>query len=165
MVPIHLYPAVRDNSTLREAVAVIEHAQLEVKFRKSLPRVLLVFDGIDVLVGTVRRRDIMRGLEPKFLVSKPLEYRMKLFDVQVDPNLADLYYDRVVDGVREQADRPVSDVMRPIDSILAADDTLLKALYELVSYDLSLIPVVEEGQLVGVLRSVDAFQALADMLK
>lgn len=165
MVPIHLYPSVRDNSTLREAVAVIENAQLEVKFRKSLPRVLLVFDGIDVLVGTVRRRDIMRGLEPKFLVSKPLEYRMKLFDVQVDPNLSDLYFDRVVDGVREQADRPVSDVMRPIDTILTADDTLLKALYELVSYDLSLIPVVEEGQLVGVVRSVDAFQALADMLK
>lgn len=164
MIPVERYPSVRDHATLREAVAVIENAQIEVQLRKSLPRALLVFDAIQVLVGYVRRRDIMRGLEPRFLVSQPLEYRMKLFDVAIDPNLSELSYDRVVQGIREQADRPVSDVMRPIEAMLSADDHVMKAIYEMVAQDLTLIPVVEQGRLVGVVRSVDAFHELARLL-
>ena len=96
MIPVTRYPSVRDNATLRDAIEVIVSAELEVDLKKSLPRVILVFDGIDVLVGYIRRRDIMRGLEPNFLVSQPLEYRQKLFDVSVDPNLSELTHDRVV---------------------------------------------------------------------
>lgn len=164
MIPIDEYPRVRDLAPLRQAVEIIEKAHLEVKRRKSLPRCLLVFDAIGVLVGYVRRRDIMRGLEPKFLVSRPLEYRRKLFQVDVDPNLSELTYDRVVKGIREQASRPVSDVMRPIETILSADDHVMKAIYEMVALDLSLIPVIEDRQLVGVVRSVDAFHEMAQVL-
>jgi len=164
MIPVERYPSVRDRATLREAVQVIETAQLEVALRKSLPRVLLVFDEIEVLVGYVRRRDIMRGLEPKFLVSQPLAYRKKLFDVAVDPNLSELSYDRVVRGLREQAERPVSDVMQPIETIINADDHVMKAVYEMVSLDLTLIPVVDGGRLVGVIRSVDVFRELSTLL-
>jgi predicted transcriptional regulator len=164
MIPVEQYPSVRDNATLRDAIAKIEEAQLEVDLRKSLPRVLLVFDEIDVLVGTVRRRDIMRGLEPKYLLSQPLEYRRKLFDIEVDPNLSELSYDRMIRGIREQASRQVSDVMRPIDAILDADDHVMKAIQEMVVQDINLIPVLQEGELVGVVRSVDVFHYLAQLL-
>ena len=165
MVPLEQYPSVRDNCTLREAVAVIESAQLEVDLRKSLPRALLVYDEIDVFVGYVRRRDIMRGLEPRSLVSRPLEYRKKLFDVAIDPNLSELSYDHVVKGIREQGDRPVSDVMRPIEATIEADDHVMKAIYEMVSLDLNIIPVLQDGQVVGVVRSVDVFHELALLLR
>ena len=164
MIPVAQYPSVRDNTTLRNAIRVIVGAVLEVDLRKSLPRVLLVFDGINVLVGTVGRRDIMRGLEPSFLVSQPLEYRKKLFDVAGDPNLAELSYDHVVKGIRAQAERPVSDVMRPIKATLDAEDHVGKAIYEMVSLNVSLIPVLRERQLVGVVRSVDVFHELAELL-
>ncbi|UCC84688.1 MAG: CBS domain-containing protein [Gemmatimonadota bacterium] len=165
MIPVEQYPSVRDNATLREAIAKIEEAQLEVELRKSLPRSLLVFDEIDVLVGTVRRRDIMRGLEPKYLLSKPLEYKKKLFDIDVDPNLAELSYDRVVRGIREQSNRPVSDVMQPIPAILDAEDHVMKAVQAMVALDVNLIPVLREGKLVGVVRSVDAFHDLAQLVR
>lgn len=165
MIPVDKYPSVRDNATLREAIVKIEKAQLEVELRKSLPRVLLVFDEINVLVGTVRRRDIMRGLEPKFLLSKPLEYKKKLFDIAVDPNLAELSYDRVVRGIRDQANRPVSDVMRPIEAILDAGDHVMKAVQEMVALDVTLIPVLENRKLVGVVRSVEVFHELAQLVR
>jgi predicted transcriptional regulator len=165
MIPVEQYPSVRDNATLREAIATIEEAQLEVELRKSLPRVLLVFDEINVLVGTVRRRDIMRGLEPKYLLSKPLEYKKKLFDIDVDPNLAELSYDRVVRGIREQANRPVSDVMLPIATVLDAEDHVMKAVQAMVALDVNLIPVLQEGKLVGVVRSVDVFRDLAQLVR
>ncbi len=164
MIPVAKYPSVRDNTTLRNAIKVIVSAVLEVELRKSLPRVLLVFDERDVLVGTVGRRDIMRGLEPSFLVSQPLEYRKALFDVAVDPNLAEFSYDRVIKGIRAQAERPVSDVMRPIKATLDAEDHVGKAIYEMVSFNVSLIPVLREKQLVGVVRSVDVFHELAKLL-
>jgi CBS domain-containing protein len=165
MIPVDQYPSVRDNATVRDAIAVMESAELEVDLKKSLPRVILVFDGIDVLVGYVRRRDIMRGLEPNFLVSQSLEYRQKLFDVSIDPNLVELSYDRVVKGIRSQAERPVSDVMRPLEAIVDADDHVMKAVYEMVSLNVSLLPVLHEGNLVGVVRSVDVFRELADLLR
>jgi predicted transcriptional regulator len=165
MIPIDQYPSIRDRASLRDAIAVMKSAQLEVGLRKSLPRVLLVFDEIQVAVGYLRRRDIMRGLEPKFLVSQPMDYRKKLFDIAVDPNLSELSHDRVVKEIREQAERPVSDVMCPIETIFDANDSVMKAVYEMVSLDLALIPVVEKGHLVGVIRSVDVFQELTKLLE
>ena len=165
MIPVDQYPSVRDNATVRDAIAVMEGSQLEVDLKKSLPRVILVFDGIDVLVGYVRRRDIMRGLEPNFLSNQPLDYRLKMFDVSIDPNLVELSYDRVVEGIRSQAERPVSDVMRPLEAIVNADDHVMKAVYEMVSLNVSLLPVLHEGNLVGVVRSVDVFRELADLLR
>jgi CBS domain-containing protein len=165
MIPLAEYPSVRDSATLREVIDVTLHAELEVGRKRSLPRVILVFDGIDVLVGYVRRRDIMRGLEPSFLVSQPLEYRQKLFDVSVDPNLSEVMYDRVVQGIQSQAGRLVSEVMRPFEATIEADDHLMKAIYEMVSLNVSLIPVLHEGQLVGVVRSADVFRELAELLR
>ncbi len=164
MIPIEQYPSVRDTATLREAVAAIEGVQLEVDLRKSLPRVLLVFDAIDVMVGYVRRRDIMRGLEPRSMVSQPLDYRKKPFDVGIDPNLSELSYDRALKGILEQAERPVTEVMRPNEVLIDSEDHLMKAVYEMVSNNLSHLPVIQDGHLVGVVRSVDVFHELAQLV-
>jgi predicted transcriptional regulator len=41
----------------------------------------------------------------------------------------------------------------------------MKAVYEMVSLNVSLIPVLHGGNLVGVVRSVDVFRELADLLR
>lgn len=173
MILLDEYPWVRIDDTLGQAIRVIEDSQLKVGRRASLPRVLLVFDHDDELVGVVRRRDIMRGLEPDFLVSQPLEYRVKLFEVGQDPHLTELSTDlsrevdleRVMKGLRAQAGRPVGDVLRPIPTSLGPEDQVMKAVYEMVSLNQSLIPVVEDDKVIGVLRSVDVFHELALLLE
>lgn len=165
MVPIADYPSVRDTATLREAVRVIERARLEVKLRKSLPRVLLVYDAIDLMVGYIRRRDIMRGLEPNHLLSKPLDYSKKPFDVGVDFNLAELSFESVAKAVRKQAERSVRDIMQPNETTVDADDHIMKVVQEMVALDVPLIPVLEGGKLVGVVRSVDVLRELARMME
>ena len=164
MVPVDQYPSVRDTDTLGQAIAVISAAELDMEGRVSQPRLLLVFDAIDVLVGYARRRDIMRGLEPQFLVNQPLKYRKMDFAVPADPNLSELPYDRTVSRIRQQANRPVSDVMLPIPTIIDADDHLMKAIHEMVTMNLYLIPVIHEKKLVGVVRSVDMIHELAQLL-
>ena len=115
-------------------------------------------------MGTARRRDIMRGLEPEFLLGRPIESRKTMFDVKVDPNLSELSYDKLLDGIRRQAERPISDVMRPIVATVDYEDHLVKIIYEMVDRGLSLLPVLKEGKVAGVVRSVDAFREIAEIL-
>ena len=164
MIPMDVYPYIPQWYTLKQAMKVLESSKLEVEGRQSLPRSLLVFDEEYNMVGYVRRRDIMRGLEPKFLVSEPLSYRKKLFDVKIDPNLSELSFDKVVKGMREQAAREVSEVMRPVEVTIFHDDHLMKAVYEMVSYSVSLIPVIKDQQVIGVIRSADVFHQLSKIL-
>jgi CBS domain containing-hemolysin-like protein len=164
MIPLDDYPHLPVWSTLREAIELIHKAQLTVRGRKSLPRSILLFDLDGSIAGMVRRRDIMRGLEPNFLISRPLDYRMKLFDVSIDPNLSELPHDKVVKGIREQADRPVADVMRPIKCTVNHDEHIIKAAYEMVNNRVTLIPVLQEGKVVGVVRTVDVFRDLAEIV-
>ena len=164
MIPLDDYPHLPVWTTMLEAIRMMHESQLDHQGRKSLPRVILLFDLDGSVAGTVRRRDLMRGLEPKFLVSQPLEYRMKLFDVQVDSNLSELPFDKVVKGIREQVDRPVTDVMRPLGRTIDFDDHILKAVYEMVNNSLSILPVLQNGKVVGVIRTVDVFHQLAELV-
>ncbi|RJP17506.1 MAG: CBS domain-containing protein [Candidatus Abyssobacteria bacterium SURF_5] len=164
MIPLDQYPHVSHKAALREVVEVMERSQLNVGGRNSLPRIVLVFDSEGKLVGQVRRRDILRGLEPDFLSSKPMQYRKKLFDVKVDPNLAELSYDHVLEGLGKRAERPVSDVMLPVVETVDFNDHIVKVIYELVDNNLSLLPVVKEGKVVGVVRSVDVLHEVAQLL-
>ncbi len=164
MIPLDKYPHVLLTCTIREVVALMEESQINIESRTSLPRVVLVFDAANELMGVVRRRDILRALEPDFLSSRPMEYRKKLFDVKVDPNLAELTYDRVLEGIQKRAERPVSDVMLPIAVKVDHADHIVKVIYEMVDNNLSLIPVLNEGKVVGVVRSVDVLHEVAQIL-
>jgi len=164
MIPLEDYPHLPVWSSLLEAVEMMHRAELEVRGRKSLPRIILLFDLNGSIAGTVRRRDLMRGLEPRFLVSKPLEYRRKLFDVDIDPNLSELSFDKVVKGIRARVNRPVTDIMHPIEITIDFDDHIMKAVYEMVSYSLSILPVLRNNKVVGVIRTVDVFHELAEFV-
>jgi CBS-domain-containing membrane protein len=140
---------------------LIETSELERDGRKSLPRVVLVFDEKYQLMGMVRRRDILRGLEPDFLSQKPISYRRKLFDVKVDPNLSEISFDKIIFGVRERAERPVSEVMIPIETTVDYEDHIVKVIYEMNQHDLSILPVLRDNKVVGVVRTVDVFHEIA----
>jgi CBS-domain-containing membrane protein len=164
MIPLDNYPHLPYWFTLRQAMVEIQNFQLEVAGKKSLPRLVLVFDEAYQLLGTARRRDIMRGLEPPFLLSKTRKYRMKLFDIDVDPNLSELSYDKMVESIRKQAERPISDVMQPIKATIGLDDHLLRAVSTFVEHDISVIPVLQDQKVVGVVRTVGVFNELAKLV-
>jgi len=164
MIPLDSYPHIPYWFTLRQAIVEMQNFQLEVEGKLSLPRYLLVFDEAYQLLGTARRRDIMRGLEPPFLVSKTRKYRMRVFDIEVDPNLAELSYDKLVQSIRKQAERPVSDVMQPITATIQHDDHVMRAVSLFVEHNISLIPVLKDDKVAGVIRTVGFFNELARLV-
>ncbi len=164
MIPLDEYPHIPYWFTLRQATAELEKSEVVIEGRTSLPRAVLIFDEKYQLMGMARRRDIMRGLEPEFLMGRPIETRKTIFDVKVDPNLSELSYDKLLTGIRKQAERPIGEVMRPIVATVDSEDHLIKIIYEMVDRGLSILPVLKEGKVVGVVRSVDAFREIAEIL-
>ena len=66
MIPLEDYPHIPYWFTLRQAMAIVREAA--VKFEGSFePRAVLVFDEKYQLMGILTLRDIITGLEPKFL--------------------------------------------------------------------------------------------------
>ena len=56
------------------------------------------------------------------------------------------------------------DVMIPIMVTINASDHVIKAMYEMVDHNVSVIPVVRDEKVVGVLRSNDLFHEMARLL-
>lgn len=166
MIPSGDYPYISSWDTLLEAMIKITDSHLEINGVKSLPRFLLVYDKDLKLAGIVRRRDILRGLEPKFLTEMPFEERESLFDAKDDPGMSAIDNKKIMKGVIEHSGRPVSDVMleHPNDASVDFDDHIFKAAYEMNKHSISLLPVYKDGKLAGVLRSVEVFQHIADVL-
>ena len=110
----------------------------------------------------------MRGLEPGLLRSKPPDLPMAHFHVALDHHLTelsgDLSSEEVLKGLRRECDRPITDIMRSISTTLRPDDQLMKAVFEMVSLNESLIAVVEGEEILGVVRSVDVLYELAELL-
>jgi len=165
MIPIERYPNVFHTATLRQAIEILENASLEVHGRKSLPRALIVFDEKFHPLGIVRRRDIMLGLEPKFMRSMSLKTRKDLFQIEVDPDLEELSQGRFAEAVKEQALQPVSTIMQPIKSTVEHDDRLAKVVFKIIKQDINLLPVLKDGEVVGVVRTVDVFREIAKLLE
>lgn len=164
MIPLSEYPHIHYKSTLKQAIEKMEKSVINVDGRLSLPRALLVFDEENQLIGIVRRRNILRGLEPDFLKTMAIPHRRKLFDIDVDPNLVDLSSGKMAEAIKKQAERPVSEVMIPIGSTVNHDDQLAKVIYKMVSIDMALIPVLKEDKVVGVIRTVELFREIANLL-
>jgi len=164
MIPLDEYPHIPEQFTLGQAIMEMERAHIEIAGRRSLPRLLLVFNKENQLAGIIRRRDLLRGLEPRFLRHKPRDERTRLFDVGVDPNLLELSADRLIKDMQKRANRPVTKVMKTKVITIDYDDHLIKAVYTLVENDITSLPVVKDNQVVGVVRTVELFHEIAQLV-
>ena len=62
MIPLDKYPHIPYWFSVREAIAIVYHSELEINNRTSPARAALVFNEEYNLLGVVRRRDILSGL-------------------------------------------------------------------------------------------------------
>ena len=155
MIPLEDYPHIPYWYTLRQAMAIVREAT--VKFEGAFePRAVLVFDEKYQLMGILTLRDIITGLEPKFLQETSL--------VKMDPSLTVLLGDFCGPKMKEQSQRPVSEVMSPIKVTVNAGDPITKPLYLMIKENIGLIPVMQSGKVAGMLRLSDLFGEISKMV-
>jgi CBS domain-containing protein len=158
MIPLDKYPHIPYWFTMRQALAEMEHTEFDIGGRRSLPRVVLVFDEEYNLLGIVRRRDILRGIEPEFLAKlMGGGGKKKLLGKKEDLTGPE----KITDSIKKSVERPVSDVMMRLESAVDIDDNIMEVASKIVDNNVSLIPVLKDGEVVGVVRTVELIHEIA----
>jgi CBS domain-containing protein len=155
MIPLEDYPHIPYWFTLRQAMAIVREAAI--KFEGSFePRAILVFDEKYQLMGMLTLRDIIKGLEPRFMHETAL--------VKSDPNLTVLMGDLFGPGMREASQKPVSEVMSPIKITVQGSDPIAKALFLMIKEGVGVMPVIQDSKVAGMVRLSDLFKEISDMV-
>ncbi|MBD3166046.1 CBS domain-containing protein [bacterium] len=163
MVPLDNYPHIPYWFTLRQAIAEMESSPITKDGQTTMARMILVFDEKYRLLGLVRRRDILRGLEPAYMLDSPHAKR-EYFKLDVDENLGEMLSDQGYEKIRQNAETAISEVMQPILGSVNAEDSLLKLIKEMVMHDYHMLPVLKDGSVAGVVRTVDVLREVAKVI-
>jgi len=160
MIDVFEFPHIPYWFTIRQAIGIIKKSLLTSE-KCHHPMAILVFDEKYNLVGTLSLKDILRGLEPKFLKTTT-----KAQVHEEDESGLSLLWDTLFDREsKEAAERPVSEVMIPAKFFVQPGDPITKAAYLMVHKDLVLLPVLEDKKkFVGLVRMIEIFNELSDVI-
>ncbi len=170
MIPVSNYSVTRVDNTLKEAVPALRHLYCEVEWGKCTEaghRTILVLDQADKLVGILDFKSILRVLIPE--IAGGLTARLEALEVTIafaqagSPDLDEArlsFRARVI----KNAETRVGDVMLKIRGTIQGDASLLDALKLMYANKITVLPVYEDDQLVGVIRDSDLFLTVADIL-
>ncbi|MBI4685703.1 MAG: CBS domain-containing protein [Nitrospirae bacterium] len=160
MLDVFDFPHIPYWFTIKQAIGIVKKSLLSNEKRHH-PMAILVFDEKYNLLGTLSLKDILRGLEPKFL--KPTT---KAQVPAEDESGLSLLWDTLFDkGAKEAAEKPVSEVMVPAKFFVKPEDPVTKAAYLMVHNDLVLLPVLEDKKkFVGLVRMVEIFDEISNSI-
>jgi Mg/Co/Ni transporter MgtE len=160
MIGIFEYPHVPYWFSISQAIRIVKVSFLSTK-KYPDPLAILVFDEKYNLMGTLTLKDILRGLEPRFL--KPSE---KAQGMKEDESALSLIWDKLFDqSSKELAEKPVSEIMVPAKHFVEPGDPLTKAAYLMLHHDLILLPVLEDKKkFVGLVRMIEVFDEISNAI-
>jgi CBS-domain-containing membrane protein len=155
MIPLTDYPHIPYWFTIKQAIAIVKKATLGLE-GKHEPTTLLVFDEKYQLMGSLTMKDLIRGIEKKF--SRSGDWMSKEWDTPV------FFEGLFTAGVKEEAQKPVSEIMSPVKETAQPEDSIIKAIYTMMEKDLTLMPVLEKGTVVGVIRLNEIFNEISKLV-
>ena len=160
MTGIFEYPHVPYWFTIGQAIRIVKVSFLSAK-KYPDPMAILVFDEKYNLMGTLTLKDILRGLEPRFL--KPSSTAQVAAE---DESALSLIWDTLFDkSSKDLAEKPVSEIMVPAKYFVEPGDPLTKAAYLMLHHDLILLPVLEnKKKFVGLVRMIEVFDEISNAL-
>jgi len=148
---------IRSNATLRDAFAALRKYQVD---PNHTYRHILVLDETDRLVGQLGMHDLLRGLLPDFL-----QEHGQFEGAQPDhSSLAMIWQDTCDTQCRKTADKPVRSYMGTVKNKVKQDDSLTLAAYFMASSSTSILPVIEDNRVIGVVHLFDVFNAARNVL-
>jgi CBS domain-containing protein len=160
MTGIFEYPHVPYWFTIGQAIRIVKVSFLSTK-KYPDPMAVLVFDEKYNLMGTITLKDILRGLEPRFL--KPSSTAQI---AEEDESALSLIWDTLFDqGSKDFVEKPVSEIMATAKYFVEPNDPITKAAYLMLHHDLILLPVLEnKKKFVGLVRMIEVFDEISNAL-
>lgn len=162
MIGIFEYPHIPYWFSIEQVMKIINVSFISTK-KYPEPLAILVFDEKYNLMGTITLKDILKGLEPRFLKPSLKAQMPELNEKDLTLIWATLFNSES----KSLITRPVSDIMVPADYFVEPDDPITKAAYIILHHDLVLLPVLEnKKKFVGLVRLVEIYaQISSEILK
>ncbi len=158
-IDIFDYPHVPYWFTLKQAIAMISKSMLESE-KCFHPLAILVFDEKYNLMGTLTMKDVLKGLEPKFLTTSTKAQGY----TESTESLSVVWDSLVSDKSKELAERPVSEVMMRIEGHVSSNDPITKAAYLMLRQNTMILPVIDEEKIVGIIRMKEVFEEISKVV-
>jgi CBS-domain-containing membrane protein len=159
MIPLVDYPHIPFWFSVRQAIAMIKAAAAEPHV-KIEPRIVLVFDEKYQLLGYAGFKEMLMGIEPRFLRRPEAAHVQGAKPADLDPLLGMFWKDMFGRGCKEEANKPVKDVMTPVKVTVKAGDPVVKAAYAMIQAGHEIIPVMQDNKVVGIARLDDVFREI-----
>jgi len=158
MIGIFEYPHIPYWFSIGQAIRIVKVSFISTK-KYPEPMAILVFDEKYNLMGTLTLKDILRGLEPRFL--KP---STKAQVPEEDESGLSVIWDSMFNReAKDLAEKPVSEIMVPAKYFVEPGDPVTKAAYQMVHHNLILLPVLEnKKKFVGLVRMVEVFDQISE---
>ena len=162
MVKITEYPHIPYWLSVRDAISMI-HTAYDEKTGTGVPRMVLVFDEKYQLQGILTLKNLLMGIEPGFLRKDEKSPYQGLTHHDYS-SLSTLVEGTFSEKSKEEAEKPVKEVMTPIRATVGGEDSVAKAAFIMLQADVSLVPVMDGEKIAGVLRMSDVFNELTKIL-
>jgi CBS domain-containing protein len=157
MTGIFEYPHIPYWFSISQAIRIIKVSFLDVK-KYLEPIAILVFDEKYNLLGTITLRDILRGIEPRFM--RPTDKAQTY--VTEESELSVIWDSLFNQESKEITMKSVSEIMLPATIFIEPDESVKKAVYLMLHHNLVLLPVLEDKKkLVGIVRMIELFEQIS----
>ena len=163
MIPIAEYPHISASASVCDAISLM-HSSLGEAHKY---RTILVTDDDEHLMGYLSLRDLIRAVGPRYLRKDAPDYKghQPFRAITSDMSaLALIWQEGFSVKIRDEAKKPVKEMMTLIEHSVAVDDPLAKCIYLMLVQNELIIPVADSDRVVGVIRLVDVFECIADAL-
>jgi CBS domain-containing protein len=169
MVPIDNYAVCKESATLKDAISSLRKIYCEVETGECTEaghRALLVIGDNGDLVGMLDFASILKVLVPE--VAGSLSDKLMQLGASIafaEANIEDATDESKLSfqqKVAKNAAIQVKDVMLRSKGQVDSNGSLLDALKSLCGKKITVLPVYEDGKLVGVLRDSDIFLKVAE---
>ncbi len=138
MVPRNQWPQLRAKAQIKDAIRILRILSEDKKLVHGHSTPLVLDDDYNLL-GFIRLIDLLRSVRH---LCEP------------DGKECDL----------GKAIEPISDIVIPFEDKLAPDDSILHALDLMANHGVSILPVIDNKRLQGVVQLADIFQTVAILL-
>ncbi len=166
MIPLDDYPVVSVDSTVKEAILMLSESFLAQREKRH--RTVLVMGNDHKLVGILDFRRICEALVPHTVDA--LAEKVDRFGLGA--TFRESGFDEMSaesagfnEKVLQEGQLKVNEIMLPIKGTIDIDSGLLNAIRIKCKNKLTILPVYDGGRVVGVLRDVELFLAVAEVFR
>lgn len=161
-IRIEDYPNVSLDAPIGHAIHIMHHVLAD----KNKYRNILVLDDDDHLQGYLSLRDLIRAVGPDYLQKRRPDVKgHQPFNIDgINQDLASLsllWEEGFTAKMHNELKKPVRDYMTLMEDQVLMEDHISKCMYLMLIRDVIVLPVVENEQVIGVIRQVDIFERIA----